>query len=298
MSIVTQQLEPKVSMIPFRKRDSLPEVSHKDLPTMYDLPSENKTEEPALDEFHDLQADLLTESCFLPDYPKDQVFTAADMYLYYDPKHPTWYKRADWFAVVGVSRRYTGRGRGKGRDDGMRSSYVIWEERVSPYIVAEFLSPSTKNEDLGRISEVTGNPPPKWKVYEQILKIPYYLLFDKRTEQLQAFRLVNNRYSKLDVANNRLWIPEQKVGLGLWDGVYQGITRNWLRWYDTNGEWIPTLLERAELRAEQAQQQLERERQAKEQQMINVARNLLSTMDNETIRQITGLELAFIQELR
>ena len=50
------------------------------------------------------------------------------MYLFYDSKQPTWYKRADWFAVVGVSRQYKGKG-SKGKD-GMRSSYVIWEEEA------------------------------------------------------------------------------------------------------------------------------------------------------------------------
>jgi Uma2 family endonuclease len=72
------------------------------LPTMYDLPSENP-EEPGLpDEFHDLQPELLRLTFYPPDYGADQIFVGSDLNLYYDPRHPGWYKRLDWFAVVGV----------------------------------------------------------------------------------------------------------------------------------------------------------------------------------------------------
>lgn len=78
------------------------------LPTMYDLPSEDP-EEPGLpDEFHDLQPQLLRESFNPPNYPADQIFVATDLNLYYDVRHLNWYKRPDWFAVVGVPRLYQG----------------------------------------------------------------------------------------------------------------------------------------------------------------------------------------------
>ena len=53
------------------------------------------------------------------------------------------------------------------------------------------------------------------------------------------------------------------VGLGVWRGEYEGITRPWLRWYDADGAWIPNKDERIEherSRAEQAEQQTEQER--------------------------------------
>jgi hypothetical protein len=55
----------------------------------------------------------------------------------------------------------------------------------------------------------------------------------------------------------RVWIPELELGLGLWQGENQGITRAWLRWYDRTGNWVPTP-------EEQERQEQERERQAKE----------------------------------
>ena len=78
----------------------------KALPTMYDLKSEDP-EEPGLpDEFHVFQPQLLRETFRPTTYPRDRVFIASDLNLYYDVRHTGWYKRPDWFAVVGVDRLY------------------------------------------------------------------------------------------------------------------------------------------------------------------------------------------------
>ncbi|MBE9205653.1 hypothetical protein IQ244_03830 [Nostoc sp. LEGE 06077] len=37
---------------------------------------------------------------------------------------------------------------------------------------------------------------------------------------------------------------------GLWQGTYQGIERLWLRWYDANGNRIPTPVEQESQKAE------------------------------------------------
>lgn len=76
------------------------------LPTMYDLPSEDSNEPGLPDEFHDFQPELLRLTCQSPLWSVDQVFIAADLNLYYDQEHPGWYKRPDWFVVVGVDRLY------------------------------------------------------------------------------------------------------------------------------------------------------------------------------------------------
>jgi len=54
-------------------------------------------------------------------------------------RHPRWYKRPDWFLVVGVPRLYD--------ETDLRLSYVIWGG-VDPLVVVELLSPGTE-EDLG-----------------------------------------------------------------------------------------------------------------------------------------------------
>lgn len=270
------------------------QLSDSRLPTMYDLPSEDKENEPGLpDLFHDYQADLLSETFRLPAHPSERVLTAADLNLYFDPHHPQWYKRPDWYAVIGVPHLYDGWD--------LRLSYVVWDEQVSPSIVVEFLSPSSAAEDHGRTRQQSGHPPTKWQVYEQHLKIPYYFLFDRRTEILEGFKLTRGRYQPLDIVDNRLWLPEFEIGLGLWSGVYQEASRGWLRWYDAQGEWLPTPLESERLAKERERLAKEQERLAKEQaqqQLFDTARRLLPLLEDAAISQATGLELTVIQQLR
>jgi len=53
---------------------------------MYDLPSEDPEGLP--DEYHYLQPQLLSTTFQLKDYGSEQVFTAGDLNLYYDIRHP------------------------------------------------------------------------------------------------------------------------------------------------------------------------------------------------------------------
>jgi Uma2 family endonuclease len=226
------------------------------LPTMYGLPSENP-EEPGLpDEFHDLQPELLRLTFRPPHYPANQIFLGSNLNLYYHPRHSGWYKCPDWFAVVGVERLY------EGWD--LRLSYVIWQEGVNPLVVVELLSPGTEAEDLGQMLREVNRPPTKWEVYEQILRIPYYVVFDRYTDECRAFGLVMNRYQPLSLEQGRLWLEEVQLGLGLWQGEYQGIERLWLRWYDAAGDWIPTARIRERREKELAQQQAVQERERAE----------------------------------
>lgn len=217
---------------------------------MYDLPSEDP-EEPGLpDEFHDFQPQLLRQTFRPPGYPPNQVFVASDLNLYYDSRHTNWYKRPDWFAVVGVSRLY------EQRD--LRLSYVIWQEGVNPFVVVELLSPGTEQEDLGQTVREVNQPPTKWEVYERILRIPYYAVFSRYSNELRVFRNVASRYEELALARSQLWMPELELGLGLWQGRYEDIEGLWLRWYDAADNWILTPAEQAEQERQRAEQESQR----------------------------------------
>ncbi len=238
-----------------RKRKFIEQEDFREsLPTMYDLPSENPEEPGVPDLFHSWQADLLSQTFRPPGYPLTQLLVASDLNLYYDVNHPTWYKRPDWYAVLGVPKLY--------KEQDMRLSYVIWQERTIPYLVVELLSPSTEKEDLGLTQKgEAGKPPTKWEVYEQILGIPYYVVFSRYTDEMRVFELVGSRYQEMSLPQKQVWLPELKLGLGLWRGSYQTVDRQWLRWYDSDDNWIPTPDEQAEQerqRAEQAEQRAER----------------------------------------
>ncbi|WP_373529636.1 Uma2 family endonuclease [Nostoc sp.] len=225
-----------------------PRPAKETLPTMYDLPSECPEDSGLPDEFHLFQPQLLRETFCPPNYPAEEVFVATDLNLYYDLRHTLWYKRPDWFAAVGVSRLY--------EQQNLRLSYVIWQEGVAPFVVVELLSPGTEKEDLGQTLREINQPPTKWEVYERILRVPYYIVFDRYTDKLQAFQLVADRYSELDLSAPRVWMPGLELGLGLWQGSYQQIERLWLRWYDASGNWLPTPVERESQRANRLAAQL------------------------------------------
>lgn len=225
----------------FIEQTDPPRSPRETLPTMYDLPSEDLEESGLPDEFHLWQSELLSLTFCPPNYTQKQVFVASDLNLYYDPQHTGWYKRPDWFAVVGVSRLY------EGQD--LRLSYVIWQEGVRPTVVVELLSPGTRDEDLGRKQRLTQQPS-KWEVYERILGIPYYIVYDRYTNELQAFQLAGDRYQKLELSEPKVWLPTLELGLSLWNSEYRGKERPWLRWYDAQGSWIPTEAERERQRAD------------------------------------------------
>jgi Uma2 family endonuclease len=222
----------------------------------YDLPSDDPQEPGLPDEFHALQPQLLSATLQFTSVPQDQVFTASDLNLYYDLNHSTWYKRPDWFAVVGVSRLYAGQD--------LRMSYVIWDEKVSPWIVVELISPGTAMSDLGELEREQNGTPTKWQVYEQLLQVPNYVVYDRYKGNLHVFKLVDGLYQRQTPAANGYRFDELGIGLGLWEGEYLGFTRPWLRWYDAQGNWILTEAEQerqqraeAEHRAEDAEHRAE-----------------------------------------
>ncbi len=231
--------QPDLSVVPPKK----------DWPTMYDLPSEYPEEDGLPDEFHLFQPQLLSDTLRLPNVAEDQVFTGSDLSLYYDPNNKLWHKRPDWFAVAGVPRLYDGKD--------LRLSYVAWDEQAAPFIVVELLSPKTAKSDLGEDQQEPDGTPTKWQVYEQILEVPYYIVFDRYEEDLRVFKLVNGVYQPQVITDGKYWLDDMSIGLGIWHGEFKKNTRLWLRWYDADGNWFPTETEderqqrlAAELKAE------------------------------------------------
>ncbi|NES66426.1 MAG: Uma2 family endonuclease, partial [Okeania sp. SIO2D1] len=162
---------------------------------------------------------------------------ASDLNLYYDVRHPLWYKRPDWFAVVGVSAFYD--------NQDLRLSYVMWQEGVRPIVAIELLSPGTEDEDLGKTTSKVGEPPTKWQVYEQNLGIPYYFVFSRYTNELQAFQLIGGHYEEMASTQGHWPIQEVGLSLGIWQGSFKDSNRYWLRWFTLKGELIPEPIEEA-----------------------------------------------------
>lgn len=262
-----------------------PRTPREVLPTMYDLPSESP-EEPGLpDEFHDLQPQLLSRTLRLAHYSQENYFTASDLNVYYDVRHPLWFKRPDWFLAVDVPRLYDG--------NDLRRSYVTWQEGQNPYVVVEFLSPGTEMGDLGRFydpadqiptsdassrefgnradSTSTANPLTKLEVYEHYLRVPHYIVYSRYTQRLRYFKLDGGRYQEQLIQSQRpqIWLADLEIGLSIWMGEFEAVPGDWLRWCDRSGNWMLTDTEQAQA------------------QLMQAAQNLLAT----------GMELAQVVEL-
>jgi Uma2 family endonuclease len=290
-----------------------------DLPTMYDLPSDDP-EEPGLpDEYHDLQPQLLSQTLRLSQYARRERFTGSDMHLYYEPQHPQWYKRPDWFLAVGVSRMYEG--------EDLRRSYVVWQEGQIPQVVVEFLSPGTATEDLGRFADRASRvdcgepemlsgvgadkdddlvvetdeneeetvkrkqkPPRKFEVYERYLKVPHYIVYSRYTQRLRYFQWVEGAYQErpLRPENPLIWLEDLGIGLGIWAGEFDDAEWDWLRWCDREGNWFLTDVE--------AEQQAKEEAEA---QVLRAARNLFASgMSIGQVISLLDLSEAQVAKLR
>ena len=90
------------------------------------------------------------------------------------------------------------------------------------------------------------------------MRVPYYVVFSRYTDELQVFRLVGDRYQSMALTNGRLMIPEAELSLGLWQGIYRGINRLWLRWFTMEGDLILLPTEEATAAKELANRAQER----------------------------------------
>jgi Putative restriction endonuclease len=132
-----------------------------------------------------------------------------------------------------------------------------------PEIVMEFLSDTD-----GLEYSVRRSPIGKWCFYEQILKVPTYVIFDPPLGLLEVYRLRIDHYilEQPDV-EGRHWFPELGLFLGAWRGVKEDHSTYWLRWWDAEGNRLPWAVEQiaqerqqteaAQQQAEVAQQQAE-----------------------------------------
>ena len=130
-----------------------------------------------------------------------------------------------------------------------KRSYTPRLQGEIPVIVMEFLSDTEGSEYSNRPTY----PPGKWFFYEQVLKVPNYVIFEPDLGELEVYQLDNSgRYQLRDSnENHRYWIAQIGLFLGLWQGTRENRTGYWLRWWDEKGEILLWGVERAERLAAQ-----------------------------------------------
>jgi Putative restriction endonuclease len=151
----------------------------------------------------------------------------------------------------------------------LRKSWVMWQEERAPNLVIELLSDSTKYADRGI----------KKEIYQDILRVPEYILHDVVQNTFEAFRLENTgghlrqhyEYQpNTKTAYSNAVFLSQELGLELvvWEGEYEYRWDYWLRWRDPEtGELLPTgkeIARREYKRAEQESLRAEQEHERSE----------------------------------
>ncbi|GET35618.1 Uma2 family endonuclease [Microseira wollei] len=200
-------------------------------------------------------------------HPDGQYCIGQDCGIYWRETDPPekGAEAPDWFYVPGVPPRLEGQ---------IRRSYVFWREYTPPLIAIELASGNGDEErDATPLTPAlvnAGGRPGKFWVYQQIIRIPYYAIYEIKNDKLEVYHLVDFTYHKLQPNERGHYpIPLLDVEIGLWRGTFLNNPEQlWLRWWDLEGNLLLTGQEEAALqrqRAEQEQQRAEQERQRAEQ---------------------------------
>lgn len=203
------------------------------LPSSEDLPDSDDT--PVDNQLQHLIPALLEAILALIWSDKMDWFFGVDMGIYYDPYEPAIVP--DGFLSVGVPRII---------DRDLRLSYVLWEEQKVPILTLEIVS----NKRRGEYS--------KKKDFYREMGVLYYVIYNplrKRKPRLEVYKLENEEY--ILQPSEPVWFPELALGIGKEEGLYQGIQREWLYWYDEQGKRYLTpeeLIQEKQSQVEIAQQ--------------------------------------------
>jgi Uma2 family endonuclease len=203
-------------------------------------------------------------------HPDGQYAIGQDCGIYWRETEPAEQgaEAPHWFYVPNVPPNIDGQ---------IRRSYVLWREHIAPLIALEFASGNGDEErdslrdsfasrtPLSRSDEGLVTKPGKFWVYERVMRIPYYGIYQINNGRLEVYRLIDGYYQLLEL-NQRGHFPIAPLGveLGLWQGSYQNQTMLWLRWWDEEGNLLLIGDERAELERWRGEQERERAESAEQ----------------------------------
>jgi Uma2 family endonuclease len=200
------------------------------LPTAEDLPSSDDT--PVDNQLQNDIPNLLLSLLALIWGDRDDWYFGVDMALYYNPDEPAIVP--DAFLSIGVKHDTGEKG---------RLSYVLWEEQnVMPILSLEVISEKYNGEYEDTFADY------------QTLGILYYAIYNpfsgrrgrfKNRQRLEVYRLIAGKYELLPHNDRRVWLPEIELALGYENGEHIAWYREWLYWYDAEGNRYLTAQERA-----------------------------------------------------
>lgn len=214
-------------------------------PSAEDLPDSDDT--PVDNQLQHLIPDLLEAILAIIWSERQDWFFGVDMGIYYDPKEPAIVP--DGFLSLGVPRII---------DEDLRLSYLLWEEQKVPILVLEVVSHKRRGEYSTK------------KEFYTEMGVLYYVIYNpqrKRKATLEVYRLEKGKY--VLQPKQPVWLPELELGIGAEKGTHQGITREWLYWYDDRSKRYLTPEERI-LEAQQHSKQLEERTKKLEERLRSI----------------------------
>lgn len=144
-------------------------------------------------------------------------------------------------------------------------SYFVWEFGKVPEVCIEIVSNREGDElTLSRKSQQKGKTMSKKELYARI-GVLYYAVFDP-LEQLQQLAEMNGallqvwalREGRYQALPSPVWLETIGLGLTLWAGVFEGVSGQWLRWCNLDGQVIPTGAEDRDLERQRAETERQR----------------------------------------
>jgi Uma2 family endonuclease len=168
-------------------------------------------------------------------YAKNKkVYVSGNLLIFYEQGNKRKHVSPDVFVVKGVAKN-------------PRPNFLVWEEKKAPDVVIELTSSSTRREDLKK----------KFDLYQDVLKVQEYFLFDPRGDYLKpplrGYRLVRGKYEPIEAVQGRL--PSRVLDLHLERAGEE------LRLYDPSASRrLPTVEEENERLRRELQQRRPRSR--------------------------------------
>jgi Uma2 family endonuclease len=179
-------------------------------------------------ERHRLQMTLLIESLSLAWADRTDFYVGGATWVYFSELQAKKndFRGPDVFVVLDTVRKE-------------RRAWVVWEEDgKTPNVVIELLSDTTEHIDRGE----------KMRIYEKVLKVGEYFLFDPVGGTLDGYELdaVACEYRrKAPARDGRLPCGQLGLWLGKAPGRHLGVEAAWLRWSDAEGRVLPSAEELA-----------------------------------------------------
>jgi Uma2 family endonuclease len=177
---------------------------------------------PMDSDWHRMCLELLLNVISFHFRDREDYYAGGNMIVYYslEQARNRDFCGPDFFFINGVSRLP------------MRPYWCLWKEGGrAPEFVIELLSPTTAQKDLTT----------KKEIYRTILRTPEYVCYDHATGELIGWRLHGHEYVPVDHnQDGRLWSDELGLFVGPWEGEYNRCGARWLRFFDANGNLIPT----------------------------------------------------------